>query len=184
MTGRFRRLLHRSVVLALVAMMLVTAGAATAPAREPGALRLGTQTHLPLPRFASLKAPVANMRRGPGLRYPIKWVYRRRHLPVLIVREFGNWRLLQMPDGARGWMHRALLTRHRTFVVTATHATLRGAPRAGARPVAHLRRGVIGVLHRCAVHATWCPVSTHGFDGFLKRTQIWGSNADALHVRG
>ena len=187
MTGRFRRMLHRTILLVLIGVILPAAGVAIAAPRDPRdprALRFGSQTHLPLPRFASIRAPVANLRRGPGFRYPIMWQYRRRHLPVLIVREFGNWRLLRLPGGTHGWMHRAMLTRRRTFVVIVGRATLRGAPRANAEPVAHLRRGVLGMLHRCGIHTYWCSVSTHGFEGFLKQDQIWGSNANARHVRG
>src|SRR3954468_76005 len=37
---------------------------------------------LPLPRFVSLRTDPVNLRVGPGMRYPVDWVYRRRHLPV------------------------------------------------------------------------------------------------------
>lgn len=155
--------------------------ASMAPRHQPP--QYGSQTHLLLPRFVSLSAPEANLRRGPGLQYPIKWVYHRQNLPVLVLREFNNWRLLQFPSGTRGWMDRILLSRHRTFVVTAAHATLRRAPRAQGRPVANLRRGVIGRLHRCKRRVPWCRVSTHGFVGFVRRNQIWGTDYDARRVR-
>ncbi len=45
------------------------------------------RTGLPLPRFVSLRAAEVNMRIGPGVRYPIDWVYQRRNLPVEIVDE-------------------------------------------------------------------------------------------------
>ncbi len=40
------------------------------------------------------------------MRYPIEWVYKRRSLPVEILR-FDVWRLVQDPDGIKGWMHQA-----------------------------------------------------------------------------
>jgi SH3-like domain-containing protein len=155
---------------------LPAAFARGAVAADP--LRRGSETGLALPRFASLKARVANLRRGPGLRYPIAWVYHRRGLPVLILREFGHWRQLRLPDGTRGWMHRGMLTRERRFVVTAAGAVLRAAPHDTARPVARLRPGVTGKLHRCDPGA-WCAVTSRGYDGYVRRTQIWGSDADA-----
>ena len=141
----------------------------------------GTQTGLPLPRWASLKSRKANLRRGPGLRYPIAWVYRRRGYPVLILREFGNWRLLLMPDGARGWMHRALIGGSRRFVVTAPRTVLRSEAKPGAAPLARLGKGVMGTLHPCAANAVWCAVESHGFSGYVRRRDIWGSDADLLH---
>lgn len=166
------------VLLSLVWLLLNGAGCAAARPPWHANLQYGSQTHLRLPRFASLRARVANLRRGPGLRYPIKWVYRR-HLPVLILREFDNWRLLCFRDGTRGWMSRTLLTPRRTFVVTVPVAILRSGPRGTASPVAHLRRGVVGELRQCKPTALWCAVRTHGYSGFVHRNQIWGSDFDA-----
>ena len=169
------------MVTAMLVALLLFAGPDCAGAEpQPHAnAQYGSQTHLPLPRLASLKATRCNLRSGPGLRYPITWVYRREHLPVVILREFGNWRLLRLPDGTRGWMHRVLLSGRRTFVLTAGHAVLRRAPRAKAAAVARLRRGVLGRLRRCRPGGAWCAVSTHGYSGYLERTQLWGSNDDA-----
>ena len=46
--------------------------------------RLGT-SGLSLPRFVSLKSGEVNLRTGPGKRYPIDWIYRRRGLPVEVI---------------------------------------------------------------------------------------------------
>lgn len=77
----------------------------------------GSQTGLPLPRFASLRADKVYFRRGPGQRYPIEWVYHRRGLPVKIEREFDVWRLVEDSDGIKAWVHQATLVGQRTFVV-------------------------------------------------------------------
>ncbi|WP_195804967.1 SH3 domain-containing protein [Oecophyllibacter saccharovorans] len=77
----------------------------------------GTETGLPLPRYASLRADRVYMRRGPGERYPIDWVYHRRALPMKIEREFGVWRLVEDPDGQKGWVHQVTLRGTRTFVI-------------------------------------------------------------------
>lgn len=171
---------YRWTLLLVLFAGMVLAG--PAQARHPYYPHLptrGSQTGLPLPRFAQLRAPIANLRRGPGLRYPILWVYRRRHLPVLITREFGNWRLLSFSDGTRGWMHRALIAGGRSFVVTAPHATLRARPRVHSAAVARFRHGVIGKLKRCLRRVLWCRVVSHGYSGFIRRAEIWGTNADA-----
>ena len=145
-----------------------------AATQRPAALVRGTQTGLKLPRFGSIKASVANLRRGPGLRYPIEWVYHHRDLPVKITREFGDWRHLQMPDGTRGWMHRALLSRRRTFIIVAPRTMLRGSPSDTAAPVARLQRGVTGKVRHCALNSRWCEVEAKGFSGFTHRADIWG----------
>src|SRR6187399_3761121 len=63
-----------------------------------------------VPYWASLRAGEVNMRVGPSEDFPIEWVYRRQGLPVKVVRVMQGWRLVQDPDGTRGWIHERLLT--------------------------------------------------------------------------
>ena len=141
----------------------------------------GTNTNLPLPRFAALRADEVNMRSGPGTRYPILWLYKRRELPVEIVREFDVWRLVEDSDGVRGWVHQATLVGNRTFIVTATGTTDRGPgtvmrddPQEDGGVVAILRPGVIGRLRACPAGSAWCRVSVHNYSGWLQRSALFG----------
>ena len=116
-----------------------------------------------------------NLRAGPGTRYPIQWVYKRRELPVQIQREFEVWRLVQDPDGIKGWVHQATLTGRRSFIVTGGDATLRRDARDGASAVAVLKPGVIGHIRSCAAASDWCQVQEGDYRGYLKRGQFWGT---------
>ena len=135
----------------------------------------GATTGLPLPRFAALRTDEVNLRTGPGTRYPIEWVYKRRYLPVEIEREFDVWRLVQMPDGARGWVHQATLTGRRSFDVVHRDATLRAEPRETAAAVAILKPGVIGSIRSCPAQSDWCRVRVGNHGGYLRRNEIWGT---------
>ncbi|MBN8874860.1 MAG: hypothetical protein J0H67_18635 [Rhodospirillales bacterium] len=170
-------------VAACLVAVLLAAGAAQADpppthgagSARPNLLTRGSVTGWKLPRFASLEAAVVNLRRGPGKRYPIDWVYHRRGLPVEIIREFDTWRQVRMPDGTTGWVYHSLLTGVRGFLVTAPNTTLRRAPRADAAAVAHLRRGVIGQLRHCEANAAWCSVRLQRLSGWLPRTDFYGA---------
>lgn len=137
----------------------------------------GSNTGLPLPRFAALRSDEVNLRAGPGTRYPIEWIYKRRELPVEIQREFEVWRLVQDPDGTKGWVHQATLTGRRSFIVTAGDATLRRDAQDSASPVAILKPGVIGHIRSCAAASDWCQVQAGDYRGYLKRSQFWGTLA-------
>jgi len=91
---------------------------AAAAAQNAAPTDKGSNTGLPLPRYAAFRAGEVNMRTGPGERYPIQWVYHRRDLPVKIEREFDVWRLVEDSDGEKGWVHQAVLTGARTFVIS------------------------------------------------------------------
>ena len=137
-------------------------------------------TGLPLPRFAALRSDDVNLRAGPGFRYPIEWVYKRRDLPMEIEREFEVWRLVQDPDGIRGWVHQATLTGRRTFMVQGADATLRAEPKDDAAPVAILKVGVIGRIRSCEAGSDWCRLQVGDYRGYLKRSQFWGVLPDEV----
>jgi SH3-like domain-containing protein len=134
----------------------------------------GSVTGLPLPRWASLRADEVNLRSGPGMRYPIEWVYHRRDLPVQIEREFEGWRLIEDPDGVKGWVHQATLTGRRSFVVTGGERVLHRDASDDAAPVARLRPGVVGHIRACVASAAWCEVQTGDYRGFLRREDVYG----------
>ncbi len=135
----------------------------------------GSVTQLPIPRFVSLRSDEVYLRAGPGTRYPIEWVYKRRDLPVEILREFDVWRLVEAPDGIKGWMHQATLSGRRSFMVTGADATLRRDPKETAAPVAVLKSGVIGRLRSCAAGSDWCQVQVGDYRGYVMRSQLWGT---------
>jgi SH3-like domain-containing protein len=152
-------------------------GAAPAKPEEP---EKPVGTGLPLPRFAALRSDDVNLRAGPGTRYPIEWVYKRRDLPMEIEREFEVWRLVKDPDGIRGWVHQATLTGRRTFMVQGADATLRAEPKDDSGPVAILKVGVIGRIRSCEAGSDWCRVQVGDYRGFLKRSQFWGTLPDEI----
>ncbi|MUG04533.1 hypothetical protein GM556_03075 [Bombella sp. ESL0378] len=108
------RALERKAAAAAAA---ASAAKAAHPAPPAVPDNVGTETKLPLPRFASMRADRVYMRRGPGERYPIDWVYHRRGYPVKIEREFGVWRLVEDSDGQKGWVHQVTLHSSRSFLI-------------------------------------------------------------------
>lgn len=134
----------------------------------------GSVTGLPLPRWASLRADEVNLRVGPGMRFPIEWQYKRRDLPVQILREVQVWRLVRDQDGVKGWVHEATLIGRRSFVVKVAEAVMRGAAAETASPVAILKQGVIGRIRACAARAAWCQVQVKDYQGWLRRDQMYG----------
>ncbi len=68
----------------------------------------------PLPRFASLRSEPINVRKGPGIRYEVAWVFVKEGLPVEIIQEFDTWRKIRDLDGQEGWIHQNLLSGRRT----------------------------------------------------------------------
>lgn len=130
----------------------------------------------PLPRFVSLRSSEANMRAGPGLRYPVLWVYERRGLPLEVMRETDRWREVRDPDGATGWMHVSILTNSERRAVVRADApqVLWRRPEADAEGVARVQPGVIVKLLQCPRESGQCRVEAGRFQGWLDRSILWG----------
>ena len=129
---------------------------------------------LPLPRFVSLRSDEVRMRTGPGVRYPIDWVYKRRNMPMEVIHEFGTWRKVRDFQGIEGWMHQSMLHNRRTLTVTGQTRTLRNGPDSKTAAVARMEPGTIGKIIRCEGNSGWCRLSFGKFEGWLRRVEFWG----------
>ncbi len=131
-------------------------------------------TSLPIPRFVSLRTNPINLRTGPGVRYPVDWVYLRRHLPVEVIGEFDTWRRIRDPAGAEGWVHQSMLSGKRTAIVTGGARALKRTADETAETLATLEAGVVLNVLRCPADTTICRVEVNGLQGWLPRDQFWG----------
>ena len=125
------------------------------------------------PYWASIASGEAMMRTGPGKNYPGVWLYKRRDLPVRVVKTYPNWRMIEDPDGTRGWMLVTLLSDRRTALVKP------GQPRPvheRADPssrVAYLAEaGVVARIHKCG--NGWCHVTIGKREGHIRSADLWG----------
>jgi len=137
-------------------------------------------TGLPLPRFVSLRAAEVNLRTGPGVQYPVDWVYLRQSLPVEIIAEYGTWRKIRDWQGTQGWVHQSMVAGTRTFIVTGDTRTVRRKGDAQSPAVATLEPGVIGNLLSCPDLNGWCRVEAASNKGWLRRVDFWGVLRDEV----
>ena len=127
-----------------------------------------------LPYWASLADDAVNMRRGPNTSYPIEWAYARRGLPVRVVRLYQGWRLVEDPDGHRGWILGRLLSRTRTAIVIGEGlAPMRAEPAAMAALKWNVEAGVSGQLGDCT--GGWCELEVRGHRGWVEQARLWGA---------
>lgn len=132
----------------------------------------------PVPRMVSIKAAEANIRTGPGVEYPIRWVYRRIDMPVQVIAEFERWRKIRDWEGDEGWVHFALLSPRRTAIVTAPETTIRRVASDTSPAVARLGQGMVVRVELC--DSEWCLVNVQGYDGWIPRLDQWGVEPDEV----
>lgn len=118
------------------------------------------------------------MRNGPGKRYPVKWSYQRKGLPIKIINEYEHWRKVADHEGVVGWMHKSVLSGKRTGMVMADNIVLRRKPLESAQASAKLMKGVIVSIESC--RPEWCEVEVKGgrADGWIPSSLLWGTKLD------
>lgn len=129
-------------------------------------------------RFVSLRSDDVNVRAGPGVRYPIKWKFRQKFIPVKIIQEYDTWRKIRDWEGAEGWVHRAMLSSKRSIIITGKIVILRRRCSDDAPVVARLSNGIVAELKRCT--SSCCRVEVGNYDGWLKREDFWGLGAKEI----
>jgi SH3-like domain-containing protein len=126
------------------------------------------------PYWASIASGKAMTRAGPGKTYPGIWLYQRRDLPVRVVKRYEHWRLIQDPDGARGWMLVTLLSDRRTAVVKPGEPRpIRVDPADGARVRYLAEQGAVGRIDKCKGNG-WCRIEFGKRDGYIRTSDLWG----------
>ena len=128
------------------------------------------------PYWASIASGEAMMRTGPGRNYPGTWLYQRRDLPVRVVKTYPNWRMIEDPDGTKGWMLVTLLSDQRTAIVKpgeprAIHIEASDASRVRYRA----EHGVVGRIEKC--HDGWCHITVGKRQGYIHTSDLWGVGA-------
>ena len=148
---------------ALTALLIVAAAApAAAQEKQP-------------PYWASIASGQAMTRTGPGKNYPGVWLYERRDLPVRVVKKYDNWRLIQDPDGAQGWMLVTLLSDRRTAIVkTGQPRAIHVGPYDTAKVDYNAEPGVVGRISKCS--DGWCKIDVANRRGYIRTSDIWGVN--------
>ncbi len=126
----------------------------------------------PLPRFAALQSEKVNMRTGPGMHYPINWVYKRQSLPMEIIDEHGPWRKVRDHQNTEGWIHMQLMIGPRYAMVRGRTRSLFAEQDLSSPKLVTAEAGVIGRLLAC--EDIWCQLNVGDRDGWIERRHLWG----------
>jgi SH3-like domain-containing protein len=126
---------------------------------------------LAIPRFVSLKFEEVNLRTGPGRRYPIRWVYKRKHMPMEVIEEFGHWRKIRDYSGDEGWAHKSQISGAR-IAIFMQDTILRRYPEPDAPPMIKVQKSVLGQVLEC--EPSWCEMQVESYKSWVPKKAIWG----------
>ena len=121
--------------------------------------------------FLSLKKDKVNVRYGPSLESPIKYVYKKINLPIKQIDKKENFRRIIDVKNNSGWIHISQLKQINS-IIPLNDKILFQEPSNFSKPLAKIKEGRILIVKKC--NEKWCQIKTSKFKGWIKNTNIWG----------
>ena len=121
--------------------------------------------------FLSLKKNKVNVRYGPSLESPIKFVYKKINLPIKQIDKKENWRRIIDSKNNSGWIHWSQL-KPINSVITLKDKILFKKPTNFSKPLANIKKGRLLVIKNC--NDDWCKVQTEKYEGWIDNKNLWG----------
>ena len=122
--------------------------------------------------FLSLKNNKVNLRQGPSFEYPIKLIYKKKYLPVLILDKSETWRKISDFEKNSGWIHISQLSKKKSAINKKNNMVMYQKPTIYSKPIAKLETGRLVLIKKCKVK--WCKIASGGFNGWVKKNYLWG----------
>ena len=122
--------------------------------------------------FLSLKNNEVNLRQGPSFDHPIKFIYKKKYLPLIILDKSETWRKIMDFDNNSGWVHISQLSKKKSGINKKENSIIYKKPTIYSKPLARLENGRLLLISKCK--KKWCKVKTDNFNGWVLKKNIWG----------
>ena len=122
-------------------------------------------------KFLSLKNDKVNVRYGPGLNFPIKFIYNKKFLPIKIIDSKENFRRIIDHKKNSGWIHISQLRKANSIIVLEDKIVFKKNSKF-SKPLFKLKKGRLVQIKKCI--SKWCKIKTENYLGWLQINNVWG----------
>ena len=123
-------------------------------------------------KFLSLKNNEVNLRQGPSFEYPVKFIYKKKYLPVEILDKSETWRKIKDFENNSGWIHASQLSKKKSAICKKNNSVLYKKPTIFSKPLAKLEIGRLVLIKKCK--AKWCKITSGDYGGWILKNTLWG----------
>jgi len=122
--------------------------------------------------FLSLKNNEVNVRVGPSKKYPIKFTYKKKYLPLEILDKSETWRKIKDFEKNSGWIHISQLSKKKSAINTKNNSILYKKSTIYSEPIAKLEIGRLVLIKKCK--DKWCKITSGDYSGWIFQSSLWG----------
>ena len=123
--------------------------------------------------FLMLKYNKVNVRYGPNKDDQIKFVYKKKYLPLKVIDRKENFRKIIDHKNNNGWIHISQLKSPKSLIVL-ENKTLFKKNSIFSKPIIKLEKGKLVLIKKCKEN--WCKIKTNKITGWLRTENVWGIN--------
>ena len=121
--------------------------------------------------FLMLKNNKTNVRHGPSFDYPIKFIYKKKYLPLEVIDKKENFRRIIDHKKNSGWIHISQLKKSNSIVVLENKVLFKNSTKF-SKPLARLEKGRLAIIKKCKLK--WCKVKVDKHTGWINIKNVWG----------
>ena len=122
--------------------------------------------------YLILKNNEVNVRYGPGFDYPVKYVYKKKNLPIKVIDKKENFRKIIVFKKNSGWIHSSQLKKGKSFIALEDQILFTN-PTKYSKPLIKVAKGRLLLVKKCKKE--WCKVKTENYFGWIKTDNVWGN---------
>ena len=122
--------------------------------------------------FLMLKNNTVNVRYGPSFEYPIKFIYKKKNLPLKIIDKKENFRRIIDHKKNSGWIHISQLKKANSVIVLSDQVMFDKSSKF-SEPLVKIQKGRLLIIKKCKKN--WCKIQTSNYVGWIKTENIWGT---------
>ena len=121
--------------------------------------------------YVSLRYNKVHVRYGPSLNSPIKYVYKKKYLPLKVIDKKEHFRKIVDLKKNSGWIHKSQLIKSKSLITT-SKKILYKKPSKYSEPLAKLEVGRLLIFKKCVKN--WCKIETENYSGWVETKSVWG----------
>ena len=123
--------------------------------------------------FLTLKYNKVKVRQGPSFKHPVKFIYKKKYLPIKVTDSKDNFRKIIDLKNNNGWIHVSQLTKKKSAINIHNLSIIFKKPNIYSQPIAKLEKGKIVIVKKCK--EDWCKIITNDYKGWIFKNYLWGN---------
>ena len=122
--------------------------------------------------YLTLRNEKVNLRQGPSFNHPIKLVYKKKFLPVLVIDKSYNFRKIIDHENNSGWIHISQLSKKKAALNNQEKSVIFQKPSKYSKPLALAEKGRLFLVKKCKHN--WCKIKTENYTGWIMKKNLKG----------